>query len=245
MAYSDTRGFATKGLTLKFGATTVGQVTDFSGLGGGTRGTIDITTLTSSAREQISGFQDPGEATVSGILALQSGFVDLIEQELDSDIPKAWSILIPAQQLADGTGSLEASELGTLSAQWTAAASGAESTFTTQGTTDAQDSPAFGDGDFLRIPTSGNNTANVRVSSVVRAANGALTIRGAAVPAGSIAVQSSNATITQLRPPARYAFNATVGSFPKTFSTEDVVRFEISLTITGKPTLSLGTPNLT
>lgn len=230
MTYQNTTAYPTRGTRIRIGSEDMPGATTISGLGGGTASEIDITTLSSSARETFTGLPDPGSVTIDGVLPFQHPIVNTLDNAQLNSTELACAIYVggvPAgDDLTDGSGVTTHEDIGV-----TASVVSTFLTFTSS--QDATNFVAVSEGDIVEY---GSSTASI---TKLATASDKLVITTSAT------ATTSETEIDIVRPGIKQGFSGRVLTFERSGSTDETFRFTLTLRVTGQITTTVGNPDVT
>lgn len=231
MSYENTTSYTTRGTRLRIGSSDFPGVQTISGLGGGGATEIDITTLTSTAREYALGLPDEGSITIDGVVPLQHPVVATLEQSRKSGNELSCAIYIggvPANSKGtDGSGVVTNEDVGASDTL-----QGGKNVWTTSANADTFN--AIAPGDYVKYGSTTSKITKLETTS------------GNKLKVYTDASSSSTETeFDTIRPGIKLGFNGRVSAFERSASTDESWRYSLTLRITGSVTTTVGNPDVT
>lgn len=234
MAYNNTSIYLTRGVRYRIDGVDLPGVMNITGLGSGGATEIDTTTLVSIATEQALGLPDEGSVTLDGIAPLQDPLMDTIQAQRESGQPVLFEVIIggvpTGERRTDGSEITVQNGVGAAAALTTGP--GAVLQWTT--TADATAIKPVNVGDFVQYGsvTDGKITGLSVVSEKL-------------VITTDQTADSTENEIDIVRPAFKFSGQAFINTFEHTFNVNDVVKYNLTMRITGRLTRTTGDPDIT
>lgn len=237
MAINDTASITTQGAYVQVDGTYIAAATGFPGLESGSAPDIDITTLRSGGREFRTGFRDPGTASIPLIAQPQSPVESVLATAADNGTQHQFTFRVGGKIDSDtGYVENEAEEIDSDLGAYTATHAGTEATLTFAGL--AGSMPGITPGDYIEI-----DGDDYKVNSATIGTNNAGVVKVAASAAPT--AYSAGVTVAKLlRPGYKVEMTGSVQSFSFDVNPDDVARRTLTIRLSGKPTRTVGSPDL-
>lgn len=232
MAHADNSNYSTKGTYFVIDGVHLPQVTSISDLGAGSANEIDVTSLTSRAREYAIGFADEGNVNAEGVAPLQNPLMTTLDaakrdgRELSCQVYVGGVPNNSVDGATDGSGQTVNSGL-----EVATSVVSSKRVYTT--TKDANELKSVHVGDYVK-----DGTSYVKITKLV--------VTGDKLVITTDGTTNTSATsVDTVKPGVKFAFIARASSFGHGMTVDEVVRYTLSLRITGAITRTLGNPNVT
>lgn len=232
MALFDSPTITTQGAFVQMDGATIAGATAFPGIASGSAPDIDITTLRSKGREYRSGFQDPGTVTIPITLQPQSDVEKSLRDASAAGTQHQFTFRFGGTLDADtgyvtNVAQVISADLGSYTVSGRVLTTAA----------DASAVPAVAVGDYLEVGGDDHKIA----SRAIVGGKAAITLGGTS----AIDAYVAGTTLAKLlRPGVRVVVTASVQSFGIDINLDDIARGSLTLRLSGKPTYTLGSPDL-